>query len=95
MQAGRSENPTRVELASLAPIGVAALVYLLHTVDHELITDRTIGKMIFGLARRRLDGNRPSRGAIIVRNVLRIVDLWLVFLLLSLHFAITPARWVI
>jgi len=72
------------------------LVYLLHTLITELITDRTIGKMIFGLRVVGLDGNRPSRGAIIVRQCpAHRRSLAGVSAAGHLHFAITPSALVI
>ncbi|HEV7301437.1 MAG TPA: RDD family protein [Tepidisphaeraceae bacterium] len=71
-------------------IGIA--VYLLHTTISELIFRRTLGKAIFGLAVVDLQGVRPTVSAILVRNVLRIVDIALLapFLLPILLVVFSP-----
>jgi uncharacterized RDD family membrane protein YckC len=62
--------------------GAAMAVYLLHTTLSELFTGRTFGKWIFGLRVVSLDGGRPGVAAILVRNILRLIDFNLLFPLL-------------
>ena len=49
----------------------AAVGYVLYTMVAELLTGRTIGKMLFGLRVVTIAGAKPTMGAIIVRNLLR------------------------
>jgi uncharacterized RDD family membrane protein YckC len=65
----------RSQLVSLASV----VLYLLHTSLSEIAFARTVGKMIFGLRVVSLDGARPSAGALLTRNLLRLIDLALVF----------------
>jgi uncharacterized RDD family membrane protein YckC len=76
-----------METAFWLPIVLAAAVYLLHTTVLEVLTDRSIGKMLFGLRVVGLDGKPTSRGAVLMRNVLRIVDLYLLFPLVLVLFS--------
>jgi uncharacterized RDD family membrane protein YckC len=83
------QNPT-VQLLNpgvLYPIAISWGVYLLHTLVCELIFTRTIGKMIFGLRVVALNGQRPSMGALAIRNLLRFIDLWLLFPLLLVFYS--------
>jgi uncharacterized RDD family membrane protein YckC len=50
-------------------------VYLLHTMISEMLTARTLGKLICGLRVVALDGQAARSSAIFFRNVLRIMDL--------------------
>ncbi len=68
------------ELASV--IGLAS--YLAHTALFEMLFTRSIGKMVVGLRVVALDGTRPTPGALLARNFLRIVDVALVLLPLAL-----------
>ncbi|HEX8523244.1 MAG TPA: RDD family protein [Tepidisphaeraceae bacterium] len=54
-------------------------VYVLHTAILEIVTGRSMGKMLFNLRVTNLDGNPPSAVAALSRNVLRIVDVILIF----------------
>jgi uncharacterized RDD family membrane protein YckC len=45
---------------------------------------------VFGLRVVKIDGSRPGRGAIVIRNLLRIVELWMILLLLVV--VISPLR---
>ncbi|HTW93423.1 MAG TPA: RDD family protein, partial [Tepidisphaeraceae bacterium] len=65
--------------------GVIALAgYLLHTTLAELICGASLGKMLFGMRVVTLEGKPPAPGQIIVRNGLRILDLFIVPLILML-----------
>ena len=55
--------------------GMAAFaVYLLHTAVSEALTGRTLGKMLLGLRVVRLDGGTPDVYSLLIRNLLRLVD---------------------
>jgi uncharacterized RDD family membrane protein YckC len=65
---------------------ISFFVYLAHTTVCELFFARTIGKILFGLKVVTTEGTRPAPGAIVIRNLLRIIDLWLMGLPLLLIF---------
>jgi uncharacterized RDD family membrane protein YckC len=69
---------------------LAQATYVLHTLLAELICGQTIGKMIFGLRVVNTDGQAPKPAAILLRNILRIVDVTLTLPLLLV--LITPLR---
>ncbi len=54
---------------------LASAAYLLHTTLCELIWARTIGKWIFGLRTVTLDGQQPRGSQLLIRNLLRVIDL--------------------
>jgi uncharacterized RDD family membrane protein YckC len=56
----------------------AALGYIVYATVAELLAGRTIGKAIFGLRVQTITGGKPTFWAIVLRNVLRIVDLYIV-----------------
>jgi uncharacterized RDD family membrane protein YckC len=66
-----------VEQALWLAAGLA--VYVLHTAIMELATGRSFGKMLFGLRVTGLDGKPAPAWAIIVRNLLRVIDVILLF----------------
>jgi uncharacterized RDD family membrane protein YckC len=68
----------------LVPFYIGAGVYVLYTIGAELLFGRTLGKWIFGLQIVSDDGTRPTRVALLVRNVLRLVDLLLIWLPLAM-----------
>lgn len=70
------ENPlAKAELKSLQALTeMATLVYVLHTLVAELICGQSIGKMIFGLRVVGPEGNPPKAVAVLLRNVLRLLD---------------------
>ena len=53
----------------------AMLLYLLYTTLVEVICGRTVGKMLLGLKVVGLDGRPASAGALVARNLLRIIEL--------------------
>jgi uncharacterized RDD family membrane protein YckC len=61
--------------ATLTAVCLAAAVYLLHTTLSELLAGRTVGKWALGLRPVTLSGQRPAPGQMLLRNVLRIIDL--------------------
>src|SRR5690606_14755479 len=72
-------------------LGAAAL-YVLHTLTLELLTGRSLGKMIFGLRVTDFNGAPPARSALLVRNLLRILDVYILFPLPLLLVLYTPLR---
>jgi uncharacterized RDD family membrane protein YckC len=72
--------------ATLTAICFATGIYVLHTTLSEVLGGRTLGKWALGLRAVTVTGERPTNGQMVLRNVLRIVDLlWfpLVLVLLS------------
>jgi uncharacterized RDD family membrane protein YckC len=65
-------------IAMTIPFLVGVAVYLLHTTISELIYRKTIGKWIFSLGIVTILGERPKAGAILIRNLLRLIDLVIV-----------------
>jgi uncharacterized RDD family membrane protein YckC len=53
--------------------------YFAHTTVTELLLGRTVGKLICGLRVVGLDGERPGPGPLVVRNLLRIIDVLIAF----------------
>ncbi|MDQ3440182.1 MAG: RDD family protein [Planctomycetota bacterium] len=71
--------------------GGAALVYLTYTALAEMLFARTVGKWIFGMRVANLDGTRPTGRAILIRNVMRLVDITLALFPLIMVF-LSPLR---
>lgn len=69
-----------------------SLLYILHTLVAELFTGRSLGKMIFGLRVVDFTGAMPKRSALVIRNVLRIIDIYVMFGLPLLVVLYTPLR---
>ncbi len=65
--------------SQFAILGAAAGLYLAHTVVGELVAGRSIGKVCCGLRVIGLDGERPSVAAVLIRNALRIIDVFMAF----------------
>jgi uncharacterized RDD family membrane protein YckC len=84
------ENMDSVATAIKWPRYVATGVYVLHTMLTELLWGWTIGKKLFGLRVTLLDGAPPPRGALFWRNLLRVVDVAMIFPALLVF--ITPLR---
>jgi uncharacterized RDD family membrane protein YckC len=53
--------------------------YLLHTTIGEMLFDKSLGKWLLGLSVVALDGEPATRSALLIRNLLRVIDLGLVF----------------
>ncbi|HEX4056121.1 MAG TPA: RDD family protein [Tepidisphaeraceae bacterium] len=87
-----STNPLAgVDAKSLENLfGLAALAYALHTLVAELICGQSLGKMAFGLRVVDPEGKPPKAWAIVVRNLLRVVDVFLVLPLLMV--LVSPLR---
>jgi uncharacterized RDD family membrane protein YckC len=86
---GRSELERLQEWSSVIAGGIAVAVYLLHTTLTELFTGRSAGKWALGLKVVSLDGSKPSAGQVVIRNLLRVIDLLWFPLMLVL---ISPLR---
>jgi uncharacterized RDD family membrane protein YckC len=69
-----------VQAAALA----GPVLYILHTTVSEALFGRTIGKVLCGLRVVGLDGKRPTPGALLTRNLLRVIDVLMGFLPLVL-----------
>jgi uncharacterized RDD family membrane protein YckC len=69
-----------VQAAALA----GPVLYILHTTVSEVLFGRTIGKVLCGLRVVGLDGKRPTPGALLTRNLLRVIDILMGFLPLVL-----------
>jgi uncharacterized RDD family membrane protein YckC len=80
-QAGDAEQMAEqmMELGFWLPLLAGAGIYLLHTTVAEMVSSRSLGKMLFGLRVVGLDGKRASAGSLFLRNILRIIDLMLFF----------------
>jgi uncharacterized RDD family membrane protein YckC len=68
----------------MVPFYIGSGIYLLYTIGSELLFRKTLGKWIFGLQIVTLEGTRPTLAALLLRNVLRLVDLILVWLPLAM-----------
>jgi uncharacterized RDD family membrane protein YckC len=69
---------------------LAMLSYLLHTLVAEVICAQSLGKMAFGLKVVGPDGGTPTRLALVIRNLLRVVDVPLALPLMMV--LISPLR---
>ena len=72
--AGAESLPVRAQVTALSGV----VVYLLHTSVSEIAFGRTIGKAACGLRVVGLDGERAPPGAMLTRNLLRLIDLSMV-----------------
>jgi uncharacterized RDD family membrane protein YckC len=68
-----TNDPNDPEFLQIVLAGVGA--YLLVTTVVELAAGRSLGKMLTGLYIIGLDGKRPSAGARLMRNLLRLIDI--------------------
>ena len=77
----RAENAGEppFELRSQVVVLAGLVVYLLHTAVSEIAFGRTVGKACCGLRVVGLDGRRPAAGAMLTRNLLRLIDLSMMF----------------
>lgn len=67
----------------------SVVVYIVYCIVCELIWGRTLGKWVFRMKVMTVYGSPPSRRAILIRNVLRVVDVMMPLLLLIL---VSPLR---
>lgn len=71
------------------PLMASLGIYFLHTTLSELLTGRTLGKWIMGLKVVNLEGRKPGMVPLLVRNLLRAVD---VFSPVAIMVFFTPLR---
>lgn len=82
-------DPAAVWL-TVPPLVIAMVIYLLHTALTEIFAGRSLGKMIVGLRVVTTDGQPPRAWAMLVRNLLRVIDI--VPLPLGAMVLLTPLR---
>jgi uncharacterized RDD family membrane protein YckC len=58
-----------------------------HTTTLEILLGRSVGKMLLGLRPATLEGTKPPPRALLTRNLLRIIDIVLVFPLVMILFS--------
>jgi uncharacterized RDD family membrane protein YckC len=63
----------------MLPYWIGLVIYTIHPLITEIFFGRSVGKMIFGLRVESLDGNHPTRGALAMRNLIRIVEVLTLF----------------
>lgn len=72
-------------LEQVTPGSIVIAAFVAHTTVSELIFARTLGKLITGLRTTALDGSRPKAWQLLVRGLLKILDLipgaWLLLML--------------
>ncbi len=76
---------------SIAPGGLVIGLFVLHTTLTELFTGRSLGKMMLGLQVTRLDGSAPNVWQVLFRNLTKVLDLtvWYVLPVLAM---VSPHR---
>jgi len=77
-------------VAAMVPYVVGVVVYLIHVTISEAITGRSFGKFLFGMRVVNYDGSKVRVDRILLRNVLRLVDL--MFYAPLLLILLTPMR---
>jgi uncharacterized RDD family membrane protein YckC len=80
----RDPGEILVELPQNLAMIIALVGYVLYTSVSEYFTGRTLGKLIFGLKVAGLDGQRARPFPLILRNVLRLLDLSLGLIIIVL-----------
>ncbi len=79
-----------LDLELLLVGAAAALTVIIHTTVLEAMTGRSVGKIVMGLRVASTDGTAPTFNAILIRNLLRVIDLWFYFTLALILF--TPRK---
>lgn len=90
-----SPNAPRPEISALAqmmPALIVIVLFVLHTMTSELLWQVTLGKRVFGLKVVMFDGRKPGAGPLVVRNVLRALDLIAPLLLVLPLLLLWPKR---
>jgi uncharacterized RDD family membrane protein YckC len=64
------------DITWIIPVLIAIAIYLIHTTLCELISGRTLGKFFVGLQVVAIDGKRARIGSILIRNLLRVIDVF-------------------
>lgn len=91
-EASKFEAMGQTPPARLAiPFYITLLLYMVYTTTAELVRGQTLGKWLFGLRIVNQQGVAPDSGAMIMRNLLRLVDLMMMFIPLALIF-FSPLR---
>jgi uncharacterized RDD family membrane protein YckC len=78
------DQPPALDLSTW-PLWVGLAIYVLHTTLSEVLTGRTIGKRAWRLQVTRVDGSRPGVGALLIRNLIRPLEVPLIGALLVLY----------
>jgi uncharacterized RDD family membrane protein YckC len=60
-------------------LAASVALYLLHTALAEMFAGRSLGKWLMGLRVVGLTGERPNKLSLLLRNLLRVIDLGLLF----------------
>lgn len=71
----------------MLPYWIGLIIYALHPLITEIIFGRSVGKMLFGLRVESLDGAKPTRGALVLRNLVRIVEVLTLFPLVLVFYS--------
>ncbi|MCC6422069.1 MAG: RDD family protein [Phycisphaerales bacterium] len=71
----------------MLPYWIGLIVYTLHPLITEMLFGRSVGKMIFGLRVEGIDGKPPTRGALAMRNLIRIVEVLTLFPLVLVFYS--------
>jgi uncharacterized RDD family membrane protein YckC len=70
-----------------------ALLMVVYFAVQEALFGATWGKLVAGVCVVDVDGRRPTPGAVLVRNILRLVDYWPLFYVVGIIAAMTsPSR---
>lgn len=76
------QHPADVDAMAHAlryPLLIASAVYILHVLVCEMIWGWSLGKKLFGLRVVMADGSKPNTRAIVLRNLLRVIDVSMMF----------------
>jgi uncharacterized RDD family membrane protein YckC len=90
MQPTESTDMQTLAASIQIPLLIATAVYVLHTLICEMIWGWSIGKRICGLRVTMIDGSPPTTQAIVLRNLLRVIDVAMFFPLVLVF--ISPLR---
>lgn len=83
---------TLVQARAQWPVLLATALYITHTLVGEVVFGRSFGKWCFKLRIASVDGHPPTPTSAAMRNLLRIIDLVVVFPLPLLLVLYTPLR---
>jgi uncharacterized RDD family membrane protein YckC len=68
-----------IDSPAFAALAAGVGLYLLLTTVLELVLGRSLGKLLTGTRVAALDARAPAPSAVLIRNLLRIVDLMMLF----------------
>jgi uncharacterized RDD family membrane protein YckC len=91
LAAGYLAYSSKEPMRGLITLGIGLGVYIVLTMVVELVAGRSIGKLFTGLHVVGLDGRQALAGALVVRNLLRIVDVFVFMMPLTMIF-FSPLR---